>query len=99
MNTVRLIKTNPKAVLIYVAAAAVVLMSFAVPLCSAQAGASETVWLSSLDLDKMTAGWGKPKIDKSIEGKQLSIGGQKFDRGVGTHANSVMYIDLSLIHI
>jgi alpha-galactosidase len=94
MNTVRLINTNLKAVFIYAATAAVILMSFAAPLWSAQAGDSETVWLSSLDLDKMTAGWGKPKNDKSIEGKQLSIGGQKFDKGVGTHANSVMYIDL-----
>jgi alpha-galactosidase len=55
---------------------------------------NDTVWLSSLDLSKMTSGWGKPEIDKAVQGKPISIAGQKFDRGVGTHANSVMYIDL-----
>jgi len=42
----------------------------------------------------MTSGWGKPEIDKSVQNQPMSIAGQKFDRGVGTHANSIMYIDL-----
>jgi alpha-galactosidase len=42
----------------------------------------------------MTSGWGKPQVDKSIQGKPLSIAGKAFDKGVGTHANSVMYIAL-----
>ena len=54
----------------------------------------QTVYLSSLDLTKMTAGWGEPQADKSVQSKILTIAGRKFDRGVGTHANSVMYIDL-----
>jgi len=53
-----------------------------------------TVWLSSLNLSKMTSGWGKPEINKAVQGKPMSIAGRKFDRGVGTHANSIMYIDL-----
>ncbi len=53
-----------------------------------------TVWLASLDLTKMTAGWGSPQKDRSIQNKPLTIGGRKFERGVGTHASSVMYIDL-----
>ncbi|KPL25178.1 MAG: hypothetical protein AMJ75_01760 [Phycisphaerae bacterium SM1_79] len=55
---------------------------------------NDTVWLSSLDLTKMTSGWGKPEIDKAVQGRPMSISGKKFDRGVGTHAKSVMYIDL-----
>ena len=51
--------------------------------------------LSSLDLSKMTAGWGEPVADKSVQQKPMSIGGQKFDKGVGTHAHSAMYIDLA----
>jgi len=61
-----------------------------VPVC-----ADQTVWLSSLDLGKMTAGWGEPVADKSVQGKPISIAGRKFDRGVGTHAPSTMYIDLA----
>ena len=57
-------------------------------------GSDKVMWLSDLDLSKMTAGWGKPQTDKSVQGKNMSIGGQKFDKGVGTHADSVMYVDL-----
>ena len=53
-----------------------------------------TVWLSSLNLDKMTSGWGTPQKDKSIQVKPIRIGGRQFDKGVGTHASSVMHVDL-----
>ncbi len=53
-----------------------------------------TVWLSGLDLSKMTTGWGKPVSDLSVQSKPITIAGKKFDKGVGTHADSVMYIDL-----
>jgi len=56
--------------------------------------AARTVWLSSLNLEKMTSGWGKPQKDKSVQSKPLRIGGRTFDNGVGTHAPSVMHIDL-----
>jgi alpha-galactosidase len=52
------------------------------------------VWLSSLNLEKMTSGWGTPKKNKSIQSKPLRIGGREFENGVGTHANSLMHIDL-----
>jgi alpha-galactosidase len=50
--------------------------------------AAETVWLDSLDLAPMTQGWGSPQVNRSIREQPLAIGGKKFDRGVGTHANS-----------
>ena len=53
-----------------------------------------TVWLSSLNIEKMTAGWGTPQKDKSIQSKPLTIAGRTFDKGVGTHAASLMHIDL-----
>ena len=55
---------------------------------------AETVPLTELDLTKMSSGWGQPQVDKSITGKPLSVGGRVFERGVGTHADSVLYIDL-----
>ena len=57
-------------------------------------GGTATIWLSSLDLSKMRQGWGKPQIDKSVTEKELSIGGQKFEHGVGTHATGYVWIDL-----
>ena len=54
----------------------------------------KVLWLSDLNLSKMTAGWGKPIANQSIEAKPLTIDGHKYDKGVGSHADSVMYIDL-----
>jgi len=50
--------------------------------------------LSSMDLTKMISGWGKPIANKSIENKPLTMAGKVYNSGVGTHATSVMYIDL-----
>jgi alpha-galactosidase len=55
---------------------------------------TKTIPLTSLDLNMMVQGWGKPQIDKSVTGKQLSVAGKVFATGVGTH--SVSRIDLNL---
>lgn len=57
-------------------------------------GAAETVSLTALDLAKMRQGYGTPQIDRGIREQPLSIGGQKFAHGVGTHADSRLWIDL-----
>ncbi|MHB0955971.1 MAG: NPCBM/NEW2 domain-containing protein [Pirellulaceae bacterium] len=56
--------------------------------------AAETVPLSSLDLSKMSAGWGKPMANRSVQDKPLSIAGRVFKQGVGTHAESYFWINL-----
>ena len=58
------------------------------------ANATEDVLLTSLDLSKARQGWGGPQIDKAVTGVPLIIGGRKFDRGLGTHAESRIWIDL-----
>jgi alpha-galactosidase len=58
------------------------------------APAAETVWLSTLDLGKVAQGYGSAQADKSVTSKPLSVGGQKFERGVGSHASSALWIDL-----
>lgn len=55
---------------------------------------AETVSLSSLDLGRATAGWGRAVADLSVTTTKLSIAGTKFDSGVGTHARSVMFVQL-----
>ena len=55
---------------------------------------NETVRLASLDLSGTKQGWGKPMVDKSVTGKELSIAGKKYEYGVGTHANSIIRIKL-----
>ena len=55
---------------------------------------SKILYLDEMDLSKMEIGWGENQVNKSVEGNPISIGGQRFDRGVGTHAISKMMIDL-----
>jgi alpha-galactosidase len=62
--------------------------------CAAPAGFAETVWLSSLNLADMTTGWSVAKADHEIAGGPLSIHGEKFARGVGTHATSKFRVKL-----
>ena len=66
---------------------------FAFALASARLHAA-TVWLDELDVSPASQGWGDPHKNKSVDGHNLTIGGQTFARGFGTHADSVLYIDL-----
>jgi alpha-galactosidase len=52
------------------------------------------LWLESLDLSKMTIGWRQPQAGKSVEGNPLTLKGQVFAHGVGTHARSEFIVDL-----
>lgn len=66
---------------------------FTTCLCHAQSPET-VVKLSELDLTKMTCVMGTPKVDRSIKGETMSIGGEQFEHGVGTHAYSRMLINL-----
>ena len=55
---------------------------------------AETVWLDDLNLNAATTGWGEPHKNQSVEGHALSIGGKTFERGFGTHAESILRVNL-----
>lgn len=61
----------------------------------AVAAAAQGVWLDELNLGEMECGWGTPTALKSVEGNTLSVGGEKFERGVGTHAVSTFLLNLA----
>jgi alpha-galactosidase len=52
------------------------------------------IWLSDLDLSKMSCAMGIPKTNKSIKGDSMTIAGERFKHGVGTQATSRMLIGL-----
>mgnify|MGYP006267789431 CR=1 FL=1 len=61
---------------------------------------AETVWLDDLNLSPILQGWGKPQKNQCAamnpkEGKPLSIGTRRFERGIGTVAESVLNIHLN----
>jgi alpha-galactosidase len=55
---------------------------------------AETYGIETLDLSSVQQGWGEPRPDRSVDGRRLSIGGQKFEHGMGTHATSTLRIAL-----
>lgn len=56
--------------------------------------APRIVWLDELDLSNVDQSAGKAIANQSMWKTPLSIAGEKFDRGVGTHAASVFRIKL-----
>ncbi len=52
-------------------------------------------WLDEMDVSWIECGWGSAQKNKSVGQNPITIGGQTYDRGIGTHANSRMEIDLS----
>lgn len=55
---------------------------------------TNSIWLSDLDLSRMSCIMGIPKPNLSIKGDSMSMAGQRFQHGVGTHATSRMLIGL-----
>ncbi|MBQ2821645.1 MAG: NPCBM/NEW2 domain-containing protein, partial [Thermoguttaceae bacterium] len=49
--------------------------------------AQQTFWLDEMDLTLTQCGWGTPQVNRPIYGDVFSIGGVKFERGIGTHAS------------
>lgn len=60
----------------------------------AAAAEPESVPLSSLDLTHVEQGWGKAQANQAVTEKPMSIAGQKSTSGVGTHARSVIIVEL-----
>ena len=57
-------------------------------------GGGKTVPLGTIPWKKASAGWGKTMVNKSVSGADLTVGGQKYETGIGTHANSVIEYEL-----
>lgn len=54
----------------------------------------ETVPLDSLDLTFVRQGYGKATSGRCVTGAPIVLGGKTFHQGIGSHANSTMWIDL-----
>src|ERR1017187_6636698 len=70
---------------------AIVVIAFMTTFVQARA---DEVWLSTLDLSRVEQGWGQARSDRAVNGQPLAIGGIKFERGIGSHANSSIPIEL-----
>ncbi|MCI0498497.1 MAG: NPCBM/NEW2 domain-containing protein [Planctomycetales bacterium] len=55
---------------------------------------TKTLWLDELDVSNATAGWGRTRANKSVDGNVLTVNSQTFERGIGTHAEGQFTIRL-----
>lgn len=63
-------------------------------LCASYKPVPRIVWLDQLDLSNVDQSAGKAIANQSMWKTPLMIAGEKFERGVGTHAESVIRINL-----
>jgi alpha-galactosidase len=52
------------------------------------------MWVDTLDLSRMDQEQGAPHAGRSVDNSPLTLTGQVYTHGIGTHANSEMTIDL-----
>lgn len=50
--------------------------------------------LTSKTLLRSSCGWGEVHVNSNIEGGKLKIDGKEYDKGIATHANSIIIFDL-----
>jgi len=55
---------------------------------------AETIWLDELDLSQTTCGWRQTAANRTVDGNELTVCGEKISRGVGHHAPGEIFIML-----
>jgi hypothetical protein len=50
--------------------------------------------LTSLKWNKASAGWGTAQVNASVSGGRLTVNGKVYEKGIGTHSNSIIEFDL-----
>lgn len=53
-----------------------------------------TVDLTARPIVRGTAGWGSVSVNKNLNGGTLSVDGTPYDKGIATHANSLVLFDM-----
>lgn len=56
---------------------------------------ADRIRLADLDISTIDQEWGTPHKDRSVKNNPLRIGGERYRRGIGTHANSEWVIKLN----
>jgi len=55
---------------------------------------SDSLSLTSLKWNKASAGWGNAQMNASVSGGKLTVDGKVYEKGIGTHSNSIIEFDL-----
>ncbi len=60
----------------------------------AEMAPKNAIFLETLNLSNVIQDWGTPGVGKSVDGNPITLGGQVFRHGIGTHAKSELALDL-----
>lgn len=52
------------------------------------------MYLTDLRIDHYTQEYGSPRINRTVEGKTLTVKGRQYENGIGSHAKSMLYFNL-----
>lgn len=52
------------------------------------------MYLTNLPIDHYTQEYGSPRINRTVEGKTLTVKGRQYEKGIGSHAKSMLYFNL-----
>jgi len=74
---------------------AILCLSYVLLLPVAVQATEETIALGRLLPESSSQGYGMLTSDKSVSGTPLSVGGQRFEHGLGTHAHSEIVYELA----
>lgn len=61
----------------------------------AQTAPAGSEWTETLNLSTMRQEFGKPGVGKTVDGHPLRLGGVTYPHGIGSHAESVLVVDLN----
>jgi alpha-galactosidase len=73
---------------------AIIAMLATMTVGTVKAQTADTLWLNKIDLSKVNQEYGSPRANTSLDRKPLTINGEVFKKGLGTHATSSVEIDL-----
>ncbi len=63
--------------------------------CASIAEINADIWhLSSINAETVLQGYGTVQINRSVDKNSMQVGGVVFENGVGTHADSIIVLDL-----
>lgn len=54
----------------------------------------DSISLTTLKWKKASAGWGEVQMNASVSGGKLMVNGKAYEKGIGTHSNSIIEFDL-----
>ncbi|MHB8093503.1 MAG: NPCBM/NEW2 domain-containing protein [Candidatus Aminicenantales bacterium] len=66
----------------------------AAPAIESGAPAVDTIWVETLDLDRMVQRRGRPQAAKTVRSKPITLGGVVYPHGIGTQSISEFLIDV-----